>query len=132
MVTCIAFIKSGYNISKCSHCRMRGAATIPPAMRTASRTLDEGYGAGVPHGVLKERAAVLGRIAGVLESLLAELDRLAELAAAAAGEERDGLVREHATVRAMALRYRWYLVVQREANGLYDEAEVERLYPIPS
>jgi hypothetical protein len=100
-------------------------------MRTASGTLGERSGTGVPHEVLKERAAVLGRIAGVLESLLAELDRLGELAAAAAPEERDGLVRERAAVREMALRYRWFLVVQREANGLYAEAEVERLYPIP-
>lgn len=31
----------------------------------------------------------------------------------------------------MALRHRWYLVVQREANGLYDEGEVDRHYPVP-
>ena len=83
-----------------------------------------------PHEVMRERAAVLGRIAGVLETLLAELARLAEQAQAAPGEQRAELVREQAVVRALALRYRWYLVVQREANGLYDEAEVERLYPI--
>lgn len=87
--------------------------------------------AGTPHEVVRERAAVLGRIAGVLESLLAELARLDAEARAAAPDESDTLLREHAAVRAMALRYRWYLIVQREANGLYDEAEVERLYPIP-
>jgi hypothetical protein len=100
------------------------------AMRTASGTLERSW-TGTPQEVVRERAAVLGRIAGVLESLLAELARLEEVAGAVAAEERDAVVREHAVVRAMALRYRWYLIVQREANGLYDEAEVERRYPIP-
>ena len=87
--------------------------------------------AGISGEIVRERAAVLGRIAGTLESLLEELDRLHELAGAATAEELGWLAREHAAVREMALRYRWYLVVQREANGLHCEGEVDRVYPVP-
>jgi hypothetical protein len=65
------------------------------------------------------------------EGLLAELACLREQVEGAPAERRAELLRQHAEVRALALRYRWYLVVQREANGLHGEAEVERRYPIP-
>jgi hypothetical protein len=87
--------------------------------------------AGTTGEIVRERAATLGRIAGTLESLLGDLSRLEELAPAAPAEELAWLLEEHAAVREMALRYRWYLVVQREANGLHDEGEVDRLYPVP-
>ena len=96
-----------------------------------ARERAEPRSAGLPHEILRERAAVLARIAGVLEGLLAELEWLRESFATAAVEERGELARAHATVRSMAQRYRWFLVVQREANGLHDQGEVERLYPLP-
>ena len=100
------------------HRRMRPARSLDHAIPLAEE-------------IARERAAALARIGGLLQGLLDELSRLRDAAAAAAGAELAGLLREHAAVREMALRYRWYLVVQREANGLHDQGEVERLYPVP-
>ena len=81
--------------------------------------------------ILREKAAVLGRIAGLLESQIAELWRLSARVAAARGAEREALREELARLRRDAERQRWYLVVQREAIGLPDHGEVERQFPLP-
>ncbi len=107
----------------------RGRFTIP-CVREPDATTTPGR-LGVAGEIARERAAALGRIAGVLESLLESLAALAERARDAPAGERATIAREHAAVREQAERYRWFLVVQREANGLHDRGEVDRLYPIP-
>ena len=78
-----------------------------------------------------EKAAALSRIAGTLEALLAELARIAAEAAAAAERERERKVARHREVREQALRYRWYLEVQREAVGLTRHEALDEMYPVP-
>jgi hypothetical protein len=78
-----------------------------------------------------EKAAALSRIAGTLEGLLAELRRIAAEAASAASRERERSVARHQEVREQALRYRWYLEVQREAIGLTGHEALDALYPVP-
>jgi hypothetical protein len=77
--------------------------------------------------IASEKAAALARIAGTLEALVAELHRIA--AALQAGEPE--AAERHRRLREQALRYRWYLEVQREAVGLTWHDELDRLYPIP-
>ena len=85
----------------------------------------------VEHEILREKAAVLGRLAGTLEAQIAELRRLCARAAAARGPQRDALLDDLLRLRRDAERQRWYLVVQREALGLPDRGEVERSFPLP-
>jgi hypothetical protein len=78
-----------------------------------------------------EKAAALARIAGTLEAILAQMRPAAAAARDAAGEERERLLARHGELRLRALRYRWYLVVQREAVGLTRHEALDELYPIP-
>jgi hypothetical protein len=89
--------------------------------------------AGLHAEIAEEKAGALGRIAEKLEALLAACERLrsdaqvAELTAAA----RARLLAEHERTRAEAKLYYWYLVVQREAVGMYEHSVIARLYPMP-
>lgn len=78
-----------------------------------------------------EKAAALARIAGTLEDILARMGRAEAAARDADGEERDRLLARHGDLRLRALRYRWYLEVQREAVGLTRHETLDELYPIP-
>jgi hypothetical protein len=78
-----------------------------------------------------EKAAALARIAGTLEALLAELQRRGEDLARLSGDGRARAVEDYAALREQARRYRWYLIVQREALGLFRHDEVDRHYPMP-
>ena len=78
-----------------------------------------------------EKAAALSRIAGTLEALLAELQRIASDAAAAPARERARALARHREVRERALRYRWYLEVQRESVGLTRHEALDEMYPMP-
>jgi hypothetical protein len=78
-----------------------------------------------------EKAAALARIAGTLEGLLAELQRRREDLARLSGDVRARAVEEYAALRDQARLYRWYLVVQREALGLFRHDDVDRHYPLP-
>jgi hypothetical protein len=79
----------------------------------------------------EERAAALRRIAGTLESLVEQLhgirDRIEGLSGAARAHELDA----YRAVRRRALRYRWYLEVQREAVGLRNHQRLEEFYAVP-
>ena len=66
----------------------------------------------------EERAAALSRISRTLESLLAQLT-----------VERDP--DKHAELRRRAVKYRWYLEVQREALGMRDHRLLDEFYRIP-
>ena len=61
----------------------------------------------------EERVAALRRISGTLESLIGQLH---------ASRER---------VRARALKYRWYLEVQREALGIRRHEALDEFYKVP-
>jgi hypothetical protein len=66
----------------------------------------------------EERAAALLRISRKLESLIEQLHATTDPDAFRA-------------LRADALRYRWYLEVQREALGLRRHERLDEFYPIP-
>ena len=83
------------------------------------------------HELAEERVAALNRIAKHLEQ---RLDALTDLRAAlngAGGEVRAALLRRYRELRLDALRYRWYLDVQREALGLRPHETVDRYYGVP-
>ena len=79
----------------------------------------------------EERAAALRRIAGTLESLIEQLHasrgRLEQLSGTARVTELDG----YREVRRRALRYRWYLEVQREALGIHNHRRLDEFYAVP-
>jgi hypothetical protein len=78
-----------------------------------------------------EMAAALARIAGTLEGLLAELQRRGEDFDRLGEHEQAHAAEAYDAVREQARLYRWYLIVQREALGLFCHDDVERHYPLP-
>lgn len=78
-----------------------------------------------------EKVAALGRIAGVLEGILADLHHRREDFERLAGNERPRAAADYDALRERARLYRWYLVVQREALGLVRHEDVDRHYPLP-
>jgi hypothetical protein len=78
-----------------------------------------------------EKAAALARIAGTLEGLLAEMQRRWDDFGNLSGHELARAVEAYDAVREQARLYRWYLIVQREALGLFRHDEVDRHYPMP-
>src|SRR3989442_14974908 len=78
-----------------------------------------------------EKAAALARIAGTLDGLLAELSRRRESFGGLSSDERGPAVEAYDALREQARLYRWYLLVQREAMGLFRHDDVDRHYPLP-
>lgn len=79
----------------------------------------------------QEKALALRRTGDKLETLISELAR-AELALRTlSGPTRPAAVTKYQQMRADAEYQRWCLVVQREAMGLWNHAEVELMYPLP-
>ena len=77
-----------------------------------------------------EKLSTLRRIAEVLESSIGEAERIRVLVDIAAIDiERAAAA--HGAARDRALRYRWYLEVQREALGLFQHGILDELYPLP-
>lgn len=81
--------------------------------------------------LLREKAAVLARIAGTLEELLTRLSVMRAGLGDLAGEERARQIGTYAALRAQSELYRWYLEVQREALGLRRHHVLDELDPIP-
>jgi len=79
-----------------------------------------------------EKAAALARIAGNLEGILGELQRRREEFGRLPTEDRARAAEAYDTLREQARLYRWYLVVQREALGLFRHEDVDRHYPPPA
>jgi hypothetical protein len=94
-----------------------------------SRRVEEGF-ASTQKEILAEKAAALARIARTLESHVERLGVLREelrtLPAPARAEAR----LRYEEARQTALRWRWYLEVQREAMGLLRHERLDELYPI--
>ncbi len=86
--------------------------------------------AGLHAEIAAEKAGALGRIAEKLEARLAACAGLAE-ELAGMSEERTRLLVEYESARQDAKLHYWYLVVQREAIGLYNHAIIARMYPMP-
>jgi hypothetical protein len=80
----------------------------------------------------EERAAALLRISRTLEALIAQLRASRERLAQAQGSDRPSEVAAYRDLRREALRYRWYLEVQREALGLRQHHRLDEFYPIPA
>lgn len=81
--------------------------------------------------LMEERAAALRRISGTLESLVEQLKALQERIGNVHWSSRSPEVAEYRELRRRAVRYRWYLEVQREALGLYQHDVLDEFYKIP-
>ena len=80
----------------------------------------------------EERVAALRRISGTLESLISQLQASRERVRQISGPERE---REFAALRDLrdrALKYRWYLEVQREALGFLRHDGLDEFYKVPA
>jgi hypothetical protein len=79
----------------------------------------------------EERAAALARISRRLERLLEQLQATREQIAHAPDDDRAREVAAYRELHKQAVRYRWYLEVQREAIGLRQHQRLDEFYPIP-
>jgi hypothetical protein len=79
----------------------------------------------------EERVAALTRISRTLESLIAQLGASREQLQHLDGPRRDRELERYREMRARALRYRWYLDVQREALGLRHHSTLDDFYRVP-
>ena len=80
----------------------------------------------------EERAAALVRISKTLESLILQLRASRERVRSAAGPDRDREVAAWHSLRARAVKYRWYLEVQREALGMRRHDVLDEFYRVPT
>jgi hypothetical protein len=79
----------------------------------------------------EERAAALARISRRLERLLEQLQATREQIAQSREEDRARDIEAYRELRQQAVKYRWYLEVQREAIGLRHHQRLDEFYPIP-
>lgn len=79
----------------------------------------------------EERAATLRRISTTLESLIEQLHASRERLQHLSGPARRREVAAYGEMRREAIRYRWYLEVQREALGLRQHQYLDEFYEIP-
>ena len=79
----------------------------------------------------EERAAALARISRRLERLLEQLQAAREQIARGREEDRARDIEAYRELRQQAVKYRWYLEVQREAIGLRHHQRLDEFYPIP-
>ena len=81
--------------------------------------------------LMEERAAALRRISQTLESLLEQLQALRARIGDVHWSRRSPEVAEYRELRRRAVRYRWYLEVQREALGLHPNHGLDEFYRLP-
>jgi hypothetical protein len=79
----------------------------------------------------QERAAALRRISGTLESLLEQLQELRARIGDVHWADPSPELTRYRELRRRAVKYRWYLEVQREALGLFHHQHLDEFYPIP-
>jgi CRP-like cAMP-binding protein len=79
----------------------------------------------------EERAAALARISRRLERLLEQLHATREQIAHGRDEDRPRAVAAYRELHQQAVKYRWYLEVQREAIGLRHHQRLDEFYRIP-
>ena len=81
--------------------------------------------------LMEERASALRRISQTLESLIDQLETLRARIGDVHWSNRSPEVAEYRELRRRAVRYRWYLEVQREALGLHPDHRLDEFYRIP-
>lgn len=81
--------------------------------------------------IRQEKASALRRVGDKLETLIGKMVTLEAELRTLAGPPRAKKVEEYQKLWAEADHQRWYLIIQREAMGLFDHAEVDLMYPIP-
>jgi len=79
----------------------------------------------------EERAAALARISRRLERLLDQLQATREQIARDRDEDRARNIAAYRELHREAVKYRWYLEVQREAIGLRQHQHLDEFYRIP-
>jgi hypothetical protein len=79
----------------------------------------------------EERAAALLRISRTLEAAIAQLAVARQRIATLRGLERTREIEAYRERRQYALKYRWYLEVQREALGMRHHHMLDEYYRIP-
>ncbi|HYV47224.1 MAG TPA: hypothetical protein VFA20_20335 [Myxococcaceae bacterium] len=79
----------------------------------------------------KEKASALRRVAGRLETSIADLQALEAKMPPPGSPDRARFVERHRALRAEAEQHRWYFIIQREAMGLLHHGVVDEMYPIP-
>jgi hypothetical protein len=79
----------------------------------------------------EERAAALRRISQTLESLIEQLQTLRGQIGDGHWSNQSADVARYRELRRRAVRYRWYLEVQREALGLHPDHRLDEFYRIP-
>lgn len=77
-----------------------------------------------------EKATALRRVGATLDKLLDELTELERELSGLKGTARARPLERHKALRAQAEHQRWCLIVQREAMGLFNHADVYELYRI--
>ncbi len=87
--------------------------------------------AGIERELERERAAALGRIGRRLEAAVEEARARAAELAACSPEEAAAAERRFLAARAVARRWLWYYLVQREACGLRHHHAVLATYRLP-
>jgi hypothetical protein len=85
----------------------------------------------IEHELVAEKASALAFTAEKLEAALRALAEIEEAIAAAPEAQRLSLAAKHRDLRAHAAERLWFLLVQREAMGLYQHEPVYRLYQVP-
>jgi hypothetical protein len=81
--------------------------------------------------LMEERAAALRRISQTLESLIEQLQALRPRIGEVHWSNPSPEVAEYRELRRRAVRYRWYLEVQRESLGLHPDHRLDEFYRIP-
>jgi hypothetical protein len=79
----------------------------------------------------EERVAALQRISSRLESLIRQLYASRERVRRAVGPERERELVAWRDLRTLAVKYRWYLEVQREALGMRRHDVLDEFYKVP-
>jgi hypothetical protein len=87
--------------------------------------------AGLLRELQEERAAALARISRRLERLLDQLQATREQIARDRDEDRARNIAAYRELHKEAVKYRWYLEVQREAIGLRQHQHLDEFYRIP-
>jgi hypothetical protein len=78
-----------------------------------------------------EKLATMRRIAEVLESSIREAERIRVGLVDLSAVNLASIAAAHGAARDRAVRYRWYLEVQREALGLFEHGILDEIYPLP-
>ncbi len=82
--------------------------------------------------IQSEKASALKRVASRLDKLLTELAQVERELYGLSGPARVRCVARHKELRLEAEKQRWYLIVQREAMGLWHHGDIYELYKIPA